>query len=136
MLKKNDEIRLTIDAMTAEGSGIGRYDGMAVFVPNTAVGDTVLCHIIKAKKNYAVGKAFSVLAEGVAAVVQGFMSAVTWVAKLIPSYREAAKAAEEAGKAESADEEAARVFLDEPRKAEEPAAIAVNEKETVEQTEK
>ncbi len=48
----------------------------------------------------------------------------------------AAKAAEEAGKAESADEEAARVFLDEPRKAEEPAAIAVNEKETVEQTEK
>lgn len=60
MLKKNDEIRLTIDAMTAEGSGIGRYDGMAVFVPNTAVGDTVLCHIIKAKKNYAVGKAFNV----------------------------------------------------------------------------
>lgn len=60
MLKKNDEIRLTIDAMTAEGSGIGRHDGMAVFVPNTAVGDTVLCHIIKAKKNYAVGKAFKV----------------------------------------------------------------------------
>ena len=60
MLKKNDEITLTIDAMTAEGSGIGRYDGMAVFVPDTAVGDTVLCHIIKAKKNYAVGKAFKV----------------------------------------------------------------------------
>ena len=60
MLRKNDEIRLTIDAMTAEGSGIGRYDGMAVFVPNTAVGDSVLCHIIKAKKNYAVGKAFKV----------------------------------------------------------------------------
>lgn len=60
MLKKNDEITLTIDAMTAEGSGIGRHDGMAVFVPNTAVGDTVLCHIIKAKKNYAVGKAYKV----------------------------------------------------------------------------
>ncbi|MBQ8062627.1 MAG: 23S rRNA (uracil(1939)-C(5))-methyltransferase RlmD [Clostridia bacterium] len=60
MLKKNDEVTLTIDAMTAEGSGIGRYDGMAVFVPNTAVGDSVLCHIIKAKKNYAVGKAFKV----------------------------------------------------------------------------
>lgn len=60
MLKKNDEITLTIDAMTTEGSGIGRHDGMAVFVPNTAVGDTVLCHIIKAKKNYAVGKAFKV----------------------------------------------------------------------------
>ena len=60
MLKKNDEITLTIDAMTAEGSGIGRHDGMAVFVANTAVGDTVLCHIIKAKKNYAVGKAVKV----------------------------------------------------------------------------
>ncbi len=60
MLRKNDEVTLTIDAMTAEGSGIGRYDGMAVFVPNTAVGDSVLCHIIKAKKNYAVGKAFKV----------------------------------------------------------------------------
>lgn len=46
--------------MTTEGSGIGRHDGMAVFVPNTAVGDTVLCHIIKAKKNYAVGKAYKV----------------------------------------------------------------------------
>ena len=51
MLKKNDEITLTIDAMTTEGSGIGRHEGIAVFVPNTAVGDTVLCHIIKAKKN-------------------------------------------------------------------------------------
>lgn len=60
MLKKNDEITLQIDAMTTEGSGIGRYDGMAVFVPNTAVGDTVLCHIIKSKKNYAVGKAFKI----------------------------------------------------------------------------
>lgn len=60
MLKKNDEVTLTIDAMTAEGSGIGRHDGMAVFVPNTAVGDSVLCHIIKAKKNYAVGKAYKV----------------------------------------------------------------------------
>ena len=60
LLKKNDEITLTIDAMTAEGSGIGRHEGLAVFVPNTAVGDTVLCHIIKAKKNYAVGKAFKI----------------------------------------------------------------------------
>ena len=60
LLKKNDEVTLTIDAMTAEGSGIGRYEGLAVFVANTAVGDTVLCHIIKAKKNYAVGKAVKV----------------------------------------------------------------------------
>ncbi len=60
MLKKNDEITLKIEAMTTEGSGVGRHDGMAVFVANTAVGDTVLAHIIKAKKNYAVGKAFKI----------------------------------------------------------------------------
>ncbi len=54
MLKKNQEVELNIDGMTAEGSGVGHYDGQAVFVANTAVGDTVLCHVIKAKKNYAV----------------------------------------------------------------------------------
>ena len=55
-LAKNDEIELKIDGFTSEGSGVGHFDGMAVFVPGGAKGDTVLCHIIKAKKNYAVGK--------------------------------------------------------------------------------
>ena len=32
MIKKNDEIRLKIDALTSLGSGIGRYNEMAVFV--------------------------------------------------------------------------------------------------------
>ena len=41
--------------MTAEGSGIGRIDGMVVFVPLTAVGDTVRVKIVKAKKTYAYG---------------------------------------------------------------------------------
>ena len=56
MLKKNDEIVIEIEDYTSEGGGIGRYNGLAVFVPDTAVGDTVLCHIIKVKKNYAIGK--------------------------------------------------------------------------------
>lgn len=56
MLKKNDNIPLFIEDYTSEGGGIGKYEGLAVFVPDTAVGDTVLCHIIKVKKNYAIGK--------------------------------------------------------------------------------
>lgn len=56
MLLKNDEIELTIDGYTAEGSGVGHSDGMAVFVVNSAVGDRLKVHIIKAKKSYAVGK--------------------------------------------------------------------------------
>ena len=55
-LSENDDIELRIDGFTSEGSGVGHYDGMAVFVPGGAKGDTVLCHIIKAKKNYAIGK--------------------------------------------------------------------------------
>ena len=51
ILQKNDELVLKIDALTSEGSGIGRKDGMAVFAYGTAPGDTVLAHVIKAKKN-------------------------------------------------------------------------------------
>ncbi|MCR4925946.1 MAG: 23S rRNA (uracil(1939)-C(5))-methyltransferase RlmD [Clostridiales bacterium] len=60
-IKKNDEIKLKIEAMTAEGSGIGRYDGMAIFVANTAIGDEVVAHIIKAKSNYAIAKAIEII---------------------------------------------------------------------------
>lgn len=55
-LSKNQDIELTVTGITAEGSGVGHYDGIAVFVPNTAVNDVIECHIIKTKKNYAIGK--------------------------------------------------------------------------------
>ncbi|MBO5908603.1 MAG: 23S rRNA (uracil(1939)-C(5))-methyltransferase RlmD, partial [Clostridia bacterium] len=55
-MKKNDLIVLDITAMSSEGSGIGRYDGMAVFVPMTAVGDTAEVLILKVKSNCAYGK--------------------------------------------------------------------------------
>lgn len=53
-LKKNDKIELCIDSVTSEGSGVGRYNGMAVFVRNTVPGDKIVAHIIKTSKNYAV----------------------------------------------------------------------------------
>ncbi|MBQ4104824.1 MAG: 23S rRNA (uracil(1939)-C(5))-methyltransferase RlmD [Clostridia bacterium] len=56
-LKKNDIINLNIAAMSSEGSGIGRTDeGMAVFVPQTAVGDELRVRILKVKKTLAYGK--------------------------------------------------------------------------------
>ena len=61
MLKKNEEITLNIDSCTSLGSGVGRHNGMTVFVANTAPGDHVLAHIIKAKPNYAVGKLIKVI---------------------------------------------------------------------------
>ena len=55
-MKKNDIIELNITAISSEGSGIGRYEGLAVFVPMTAIGDTVVVKILKVKSNCAFGK--------------------------------------------------------------------------------
>lgn len=55
-MKKNDLCTLEITGMTAEGNGVGRTaEGMAVFVPHTAVGDVISCKIVKAAKSYAYG---------------------------------------------------------------------------------
>lgn len=54
-LSKNDDIKLNIDSLTSEGSGIGRYDGFAVFVRGSVPGDEIIAHIIKCSKNYAIG---------------------------------------------------------------------------------
>lgn len=54
-LSKNDKIELTIDALTSEGSGVGRYNGLTVFVRGTVPQDKIIAHIIKRSKNYAIG---------------------------------------------------------------------------------
>lgn len=61
MVNKNDEFKLNITGYTSEGGGVGKYDGQAIFVENTAIGDEILCHVIKAKKTYAVGKVLKIL---------------------------------------------------------------------------
>ena len=56
-MNKNDIITLEITALTSEGSGVGRAaDGMAVFVPKTAVGDVIEARVLKVLKSYAYGK--------------------------------------------------------------------------------
>lgn len=60
-VRKNDIIELEITGMTAEGSGVGRYNGMAVFVAATALGDKLTVRLIKVSKNYAIGKIESII---------------------------------------------------------------------------
>ena len=60
-MQKNQEYILDIVDVTAEGSGIGKVDGMVVFVPLTAVGDRAKVKILKVKKNYAYGKLLSLV---------------------------------------------------------------------------
>ena len=55
-MNRNDVVRLTIEDISTEGRGIGRADGMAVFVKDTVVGDVVEAEITKVKKNYAFGQ--------------------------------------------------------------------------------
>ncbi len=61
MVNKNDEFKMNITGYTSEGGGVGKFDGQAIFVENTAIGDEILCHIIKAKKTYAIGKAIKII---------------------------------------------------------------------------
>ncbi len=65
LIAKNDSIELSIDAMSSDGSGIGRYEGMAIFVPLAAVGDKIRCKILKVQKNYAFGKIEEILEPSV-----------------------------------------------------------------------
>lgn len=55
MLKKNDIIELEITGMTTEGNGVGRHDGIAIFVPLTAVGDIARIRIVKMQKSFGYG---------------------------------------------------------------------------------
>ena len=50
MLKKNEIIRLEISGMTNEGNGVGKHEGIAVFVPFTVIGDVIECRIVKVCK--------------------------------------------------------------------------------------
>lgn len=55
MLEKNQFIDTEITGIISEGNGVCHADGMAVFVPDTAVGDVCRIKIVKVLKNYAYG---------------------------------------------------------------------------------
>ncbi len=68
-LHKNQLVELTVTGVTGEGSGVARYvsdaspaPGFVVFIPGAAIGDRVLCRIVKVQKNHAFGKIERLLA--------------------------------------------------------------------------
>lgn len=60
-MKKNEIFPAVITGITNEGSGVTRIDGMAVFVPFSAIGDSADIRIEKVNKNYAFGRIASLL---------------------------------------------------------------------------
>ncbi len=54
-MQKNQSIELNIESIANGGSGVGHYDGMAVFVPMTAPGDVIEAKLVKVMKTHAFG---------------------------------------------------------------------------------
>ncbi len=61
MLTKNEIYEALICDYTAEGQGVAKIDGCAVFVPNAVVGETCRIRIEKANKSWASGKLVEIL---------------------------------------------------------------------------
>jgi 23S rRNA (uracil1939-C5)-methyltransferase len=56
MIKKNEIITLEIDSITNLGFGVGRYNGIVVFVSGAVTGDVAEIKIIKTAASYCVGR--------------------------------------------------------------------------------
>ena len=54
-LKKNQIIPLVIEGISSDGSGVGHWEGKAVFVPGTAPGDQLDVRVVKDCGRYAFG---------------------------------------------------------------------------------
>lgn len=60
-MKKNDIVEIEITALSSECSGIGKKDGMVIFVPFSAIGDKLEVKILKVNKTYCYGKIESII---------------------------------------------------------------------------
>lgn len=52
-LTKNARLELTVESFGAEGEGVCRYEGMAVFVPRALPGERIIAQITRVEKRYA-----------------------------------------------------------------------------------
>ncbi len=60
-MNKGDKVEITIEDISSEGQGIGKADGLAVFVRDTVAGDRITAELTKLKKNYAIGRLTEIL---------------------------------------------------------------------------
>ncbi len=54
--KKNDQIRVAVEAMGSDGEGIAKVDGFPFFIKDAVPGDQAVIRITKLKKKYGYGK--------------------------------------------------------------------------------
>lgn len=58
---RGDIVEVQIEDMSSEGQGIGRADGLVIFVPHTVVGDVAKVSLTKVKKRFAFSKLKEIL---------------------------------------------------------------------------
>ena len=60
-LQKNMRLEMTVEDFGAQGEGICRHEGMAVFVPRALPGERILAQIVKVEKRHAFARVVEVL---------------------------------------------------------------------------
>ena len=60
-MKKNDVVEVKIEDIGTSGEGIGRYEGMTLFIKDALVGDTVKAGIMKLKKTYGYARLIEII---------------------------------------------------------------------------
>ncbi len=63
-VKAGDQVKLQIHGLNHSGEGVGRCQGLAVFVPFTVPGEEALVRITQVKKNFARGELLKVVEAG------------------------------------------------------------------------
>lgn len=62
LLKKDDMLELQIQDMGIDGEGIGKVEGITLFVKDAIIGDKILAKVMKMKKNYGYARMMEILA--------------------------------------------------------------------------
>jgi len=61
VLKVGEKHEVIIEKMAHEGQGIGKINGITIFVENAIIGEKCLVEIVKSKKDYAIAKLVKLL---------------------------------------------------------------------------
>ncbi len=63
-MKKNDIVTVTIEDMSSEGLGVGRSNGLTLFVKDTIIGDVAEVKVMKMKKTYGFARLMRLIELG------------------------------------------------------------------------
>lgn len=78
-MKKDDLIEVTIEDLSEEGTGIGKFEGMTFFIKDAVIGDRVRAKIMKLKKTYG----FARLMGGVYPLPDRWSPSARWPASAV-----------------------------------------------------